>query len=291
MEPNTPNPQEARDKPTWLQRGKALACDSANDSVKWMTVARKEADEDAAYARNYPLHVAVVANDLPKVKALIEGGRVGVDAKDDKGFTPLQRGFDCCRACSWCWPQIDGPTAAYLVSKGANVKLDFVSRGEILEKGYTLLHKASFHAKTDLVKALLAGGADPNAVFYSDDGTGVKRPITPLIRAAYCDFRLSTSDEAAFQALLDAGAKPFAPGSNKPMTYAFSVPKELEKCKAVGACTEAEVEANMHKFVTGQCGSAWRVVWNALNKPGGKAGATPAGGAAKAAGGRRMFAA
>ena len=261
---NNSGPPAASEKPDWLKRGLEFVCETAKEDYEAAVRARAEAEADATYAKKYPLHVAVAANDLPRVKALIESGSHNVNEKDDRGLTPLQVGFDCNKTDSYCWPRIKATTADYLVSKGADVKLDFVPRGQVVP-GYTLLHKAAFHGPSSLVKAILKGGADPNAIWY-DDIDGKKFPVTPLTRAAYCDFKRSTNDPGTFKALLAAGAKPYLPGTQKPATYAFSVPAEAEKCNAIGACTPAEVDAVMKAFTLGYCPEAWRVVWNAVNK-------------------------
>jgi hypothetical protein len=251
-----------------VKRGKSYTCSSAVEYLKSEISRRKEAAEAERYARAYPLHVAVVANNLTAVKALLSSGKSDVNAKDDKGVTPLQAGMACSNTDSWCWPQVEPEVAEYLVSKGANVRLD-VYPGS----GYTLLHKAAFHGLTRLVKALLKGGADPNAVYYAEDDKQRTDPQTPLTRAAYCDFRRSTNDgpgkdstHGTIQALLDAGAKLLPFGKDKPLTSYFNVPSNAEKCVKIGACSEAQLRTLMKYFQSGTCPTSFELVWRLQEK-------------------------
>ncbi|WIA16748.1 hypothetical protein OEZ85_013402 [Tetradesmus obliquus] len=190
-----------------FEPGKGFACKQADQFLKSELNRREEAAEKQRYALAYPLHVAVAADNLTAVKAALASGKIDVNSKNDKGLTPLQVGMGCKERDWQCWPQMGPEVAEFLVSKGANVKLD-VHPGS----GYSLLCKAAFHGLTRLVRALLKGGADPNAVCYDEDDKQRKDPQTPLTKAAACDFRLSTNDgtgpdstNGTVQALLDAG--------------------------------------------------------------------------------------
>jgi hypothetical protein len=196
---------------------------------------------------------------------LLSSGKVDVNSKDDKGRTPLQAGMACADADYWCWPQIQPDVAEYLVSKGANVRLD-VYPGS----GYTLLHKAAFHGLTRLVQALLKGGADPN---YDKDDKEHKDPQTPLTRAGSCDLRRSTNDgrqadstKGTIQALLDAGAKLMPFGKDRPLTSFFSAPGRAGKCVKIGACTEAQLLEVMGDFQSGTCPKSFLLVWQLQEK-------------------------
>ncbi|WIA36973.1 hypothetical protein OEZ86_008210 [Tetradesmus obliquus] len=261
--PNT-NPELA----DWFKRGKSYACKSADDYLKSELASRKETAEKQRYARAYPLHVAVAADNLTAVKAIMSSGKIDVNSKNDKGLTPLQAGMGCSKTDFWCWPQVGPDVAEFLVSKGANVRLD-VYPGS----GYTLLHKAAFHGLTRLVRALLKGGADPNAVYYAADDKQRNDPQTPLTRAAYCDFRRSTNDgtgpdstNGTMQALLDAGAKLLPFGKERPMTSFFLTPQSAQKCVKIGACSEAQLQAVLPDFKSGSCPVSFELVWRLQEK-------------------------
>jgi hypothetical protein len=213
--------------------------------------------------------VAVTSNNITAVKALLASGKIDVNAKDDKGFTPIMAGMDCDKSDTWCWPQIKPEVAEILVSKGAKVRLGYQPGST-----YTLLHKAAFHGLTRLVKALLKGGADPNAVHYTDNDKERKHPLTPLIRAAYCDFRRSTNDgpgkdstNGTILALLEAGAKPLQFGKDQPLTRAFNTPSSADKCAAtISACSEAQMLKLMPDFKSGTCPTSFLLVWRLQQK-------------------------
>ncbi|WIA36965.1 hypothetical protein OEZ86_008202 [Tetradesmus obliquus] len=175
----------------WIKRGKAEACEEANYALDAELTNRKEAAEQLRYVRAYPLHAAVAANNLTAVTAPLASGKIDVNSKDDKGLTPLQAGMACreiddSRDFHWeCFPQIELEVAEYLVSKGADARTAVEPRS-----GYTLLHQAAMYRLTELVKALLKGGADPNAVYYAKfvralKGDTQRDPQTPLMQAAH----------------------------------------------------------------------------------------------------------
>uniref|UniRef100_A0A383WDI0 Uncharacterized protein n=1 Tax=Tetradesmus obliquus TaxID=3088 RepID=A0A383WDI0_TETOB len=215
------------------------------------------------YARAYPLHRAVAANNLTAVTALLASGKFDVNGRDYRGLTPLQAGMACEKSDVDCWTPVEPveiAVAEYLVSKGADVRLD-VYPGS----GYTLLHKAAFRGLTRLVKVLLKGGADPNAVYYAEDDKQRKDPQTPLTRAAsHCSVDEAVRDSlrlhhgideselnslegagpdstnGTITALLDAGAKLLPFGKERPLISLFSTPASAKKCVKIGACTEAQ---------------------------------------------------
>jgi hypothetical protein len=254
-----------------VKRGRQEACKSAQDYLKSALATRKAQEQKDRYAAAYPLHVAVTSNNLTAVKALLASGKFDVNAKDDQGLTPIAAGMNCDTSDSWCWPQIKPEVAELLVSKGANVRIGGIRD---TPSTYTLLHKAAFHGLTRLVKALLKGGADPNAVHYAADDKARKDPITPLTRAAYCDFRRSTNDgpgedstNGTILALLAAGANPLQFGKDRPLTASFTTPSSADKCAAkIDACSEAQVLALMPDFKSGTCPSSFLLVWRLQQK-------------------------
>lgn len=201
------NPSLKPQPPNWLQRGMEYVCSSGQEYYNETVQGRIQQQQEEHYASMYPLHVAVPASNLSAVKQLIESGNTSVNSKDDQGLTPLQVGMECSNTDYWCWPRVNATVAEFLVSKGADVKLDVYPT---TVPGYTLLHKAALHGLTRLVKVLIAGGADVNAVYYKPDDQEHTNPLTPLIEAATCDFRRSTNDgpnpdstNGTIQALLD----------------------------------------------------------------------------------------
>ncbi|WIA36962.1 hypothetical protein OEZ86_008199 [Tetradesmus obliquus] len=206
-----------------------------------LAIARAWAKKAAErYARAYPLHGAVAANNLTAVTALLASGKFDVNGRDYRGLTPLQAGMACEKSDVDCWTPVEPVEIAvteYLVSKGADVRLDVY-----LGSGYTLLHKAAFRGLTRLVKVLLNGGADPNAVYYAADDKQRKDPQTPLTRAAsHCSVDEAVRDSlrlhhgideselnslegagpdstnGTITALLDAGAKLLPFGKERPL--------------------------------------------------------------------------
>uniref|UniRef100_A0A383W0I5 Uncharacterized protein n=1 Tax=Tetradesmus obliquus TaxID=3088 RepID=A0A383W0I5_TETOB len=252
-----------------FEPGKGFACKQADQFLRSELNRREEAEAKQRYARAYPLHVAVAADNLTAVKTALASGKIDVNSKNDKGLTPLQVGMGCKERDWQCWPRMGPEVAEFLVSKGADVKLDVHP-----ESGYSLLCKAAFHGLTWLVKALLKGGADPNAVCYDEDDKQRKDAQTPLTKAAACDFRLSTSDDSSgpdstngtVQALLDAGAKLLPFGKERPLTSFFSTPKSAVKCVKVQACSEAQLQAVLPDFKSGSCPSSFVLVWRLQEK-------------------------
>lgn len=255
--------------------GKALACTEGDHWYKVEAEKRAEAEAAAAYARKFPLHVAVADNNLPVIRSLIESGKARPDDKDDKGLTPLQVGMQC-RNWRHCFPRIKGRVAQYLLSKGANARQDM---GDAYPPGYSLLHRASGFYMTVLVEALIKAGADPNAARL--DKKDNKTLLTPLMEAAECPFGLPNYDTDTFKALLDAGAQPYVPNTRQPITELFYdggvVDNEtLKRCNVVGGqCSEEEVAKLAQQF--DRCGGGWELVWRALNRP-----QQPAGGSGPA---------
>ncbi|WIA16745.1 hypothetical protein OEZ85_013399 [Tetradesmus obliquus] len=134
----------------WIKRGKAEACEEANYALDAELTNRKEAAEQLRYVRAYPLHAAVAANNLTAVTALLASGKIDIELE----------------------------VAEYLVSKGADARTAVEPRS-----GYTLLHQAAMYRLTELVKALLKGGADRNAVYYAKFVRALKGdPQTPLMQ-------------------------------------------------------------------------------------------------------------
>jgi hypothetical protein len=278
------------------ERNTSRACIAARESYEWATQLRDDDAARASYAAKYPLHAAVAANNISEVKSLIETHSVDVNAVDDKNLTSLQYGLDCDAlergiAGGYCGARINQQTAEYLVRKGANLRLDFAVRGE-LQRGFTLLHYAVSRGSTDLVKLLLKAGADPNAVWVHTGGEGqvVEKegsytPLTVAAQCISCAVRFGSFPKAdTCEALLDAGATPTLPGSDKPATYAFTLPEhlpglvsELQKCNKVRACSAAEADAVARRFEQAEfhwAGRAvpaydrarcWHVVWKVLN--------------------------
>jgi ankyrin repeat protein len=132
------------------------------------------------------------ASDI--VKFLVEKG-ADISAADATGTTPLVAATEA----------NDTASAAFLIQRGAAVN----TAGYFFEAalpGQTALMNAAAHSNVDLMKMLLAKGADVNAV-SAEKGVGVKNgPIafgtyTPLLMAA------THGSPEAVKLLLDAGAK------------------------------------------------------------------------------------
>ena len=234
--------------------------------------------EEAAYEqykKEYPLHVAVAGNKIATAKKLIESGEHDVNEEDDEGLTPLQVAMTCDpMAGGWqCWPRLEKEMAEYLISQGAKVNLRVPDAGDTLNGTYTLLHEAAFRGLADLVRLLIKGGANVNAVYSSERGT-----FTPIVSAARCDFRLSAGDESlssTVAALLAAGANPLPFGADNPTTATMATnlaDEKLDKeCSVkVGACKEEEVKQMVDKWRggdhSGSCPDTWFEIWKAQEK-------------------------
>ena len=261
----------------WITKGKDYVCERAQEGVAGVLQGRAEQAADEQYKQQYPLHVAVAANDLATARKLIESEKHDVNVKDDKGLTPLQVAMTCDpRISGWtCWPRIKNEMAEYLISKGAKVNLMAPVSGATETNGtYTLLHEAAFRGLTTLVKLFIEAGADVDAVYSSSRGT-----FTPLVSAARCDFRLSAGDESlnsTVAALLDAGASPLPFGVDKPTTATMAIinlsDDKLEKlCSVeVGACKEEEVKELVDEWRSsshsGSCPDTYFQIWKAQEK-------------------------
>ena len=107
------------------------------------TSASKQAKSDRA--GRFPIHYAVLENDLSLLKELIEAG-ADVNASDKNGFTPLH----------FAAQNNDVRMADYLISQGAALE----SKDSF---GNTPLAKAVFYSGGDgrLIKTLRKAGANP----------------------------------------------------------------------------------------------------------------------------------
>lgn len=154
-----------------------------------------------------PLHVAAVRGDLDTIKILVEAGADVIGEGDDYGVGVI--------GWATCFARVREDVAAYLSDHGgrlnlwAAIALDraddvraLVARDPSLlsarmsrnQHRRTALHHAAAKNRPDMVRLLIALGADVNAA----DATGA----TPLTTASQED-----ADPAIVSALLTAGAK------------------------------------------------------------------------------------
>ena len=115
---------------------------------------------------------AIKQGDLGEARRLVEVERIGVDATDDTGATPLH------------WAAHGGDVASVRLLRDAGADVDTRSR-----YGVTPLALACGGGRAGVVEALLVAGADPNLA--SPDGetplmvaarTGVVESVTSLLR-------------------------------------------------------------------------------------------------------------
>ncbi|MCY4661173.1 MAG: ankyrin repeat domain-containing protein [Acidobacteria bacterium] len=129
----------------------------------------------AAAAPDLRLVEAMAGRDTPRVRALLAGDGLDVNAARADGATALL----------WAAHWDDGAAAELLLRAGADVNAAD-------DHGVTPLARASENASASMVERLLAAGADPNAAQANG--------LTPLMTAA------RTGSLAVVQALLARGA-------------------------------------------------------------------------------------
>src|SRR4051794_37252453 len=163
-----------------------------------------------------PLMWAAFNNDVPMVRLLLE-----------HGADPNQKTLYGSPLSQACWS--DGVEAArILIDRGAKVD----ARDAFAD--FTPLHRAaaSEALRPDLVKLLLAGGADPNAAGGGPVEAFEMVPQTPRLIAE------RRGHSAIVQALAGAGAKE-PPRPEKVVTPHRSLPGELDDSTVIAAAEKA----------------------------------------------------
>lgn len=121
-----------------------------------------------------PLHAAAKSGDLTAVRALLANSETEVDARDERGLTPLEH------ACSVKIEvvqalldahanvnarSVNGTTPLYIAARFGNTEIArlLLARGANVNargEGGTALHMAVYRSPLDLVELLLKSGAD-----------------------------------------------------------------------------------------------------------------------------------
>ncbi len=218
--------------------GKALLAAGADPNQRWLSRDGTEMTALHHLASRKGYLTWVVAQAPALVEALIAAG-AEVDARDDEGKTPLMRarengdravaralleaganpdpvlsGLDCERwASEWFFRRARVRDVSKCIDGGANPNVRLANFN-----GRSPLHMAT--RNLEMVKALLAAGADPNP--RDDDGQ------TPLHR---------TGNPATIEALIAAGAEVDALNrwGTTPLFYAMNDPSAANALLAAGA--------------------------------------------------------
>jgi ankyrin repeat protein len=135
------------------------------------------------------LTLALIADDLPRVRALVAEGS-DVNRPDPEGWRPLHRAALNDR----------GRAIACLLEAGSEIE----ARGNA---GWTPLHLACVSCSPNAVAALVAGGADVHAVARNGD-TALHLALVIVLGKEYPELRRSSLRAARrmLQTLLEAGA-------------------------------------------------------------------------------------
>ncbi|KAL4617467.1 KN motif and ankyrin repeat domain-containing protein 1-like [Arapaima gigas] len=155
---------------------------------------------------NTALHYSVSHSNFEIVKKLLDADVCNVNQQNKAGYTPIML----------------AALAAVEASKDMRVVEELFSKGDVNAKasqaGQTALMLAVSHGRMDMVKALLACGADVNA--QDDEGStalmcasehGHVEIVKLLLAQPGCDATLSDSDESnALSIALEAGHKDIA---------------------------------------------------------------------------------
>jgi ankyrin repeat protein len=142
------------------------------------------ADNPPAPAADLPqLFDAISKGDLERVAALLDEAPALVNARHERGFTPLDR------AAWWGKKESIGRMVSLLMDRGAHAGIhaaaalnmgdrvdallreDPARREEAGPDGWLAIHAAAFHGALDAACALIAHGADVNARSKNDDAS------------------------------------------------------------------------------------------------------------------------
>jgi len=168
--------------------GMAASCDGCSRVVRLLL--SKGADPNYRDKGGMtPLWLAASAGDADSVRALLDAG-AGVDTPSNDGTTPLMHAVQNCNL----------EIVNLLLAHHANVHAASTDGGAVKSGPIELLHVTPLHyaapyCPTDVVRALLDAGADPNA----RDGRG----MTPLMLSVGSE----TQDAAVVRVLIHAGAE------------------------------------------------------------------------------------
>ncbi len=167
--------------------GMAASCDGCSRIVRLLLA--KGADPNYRDKGGMtPLWLAAQAGDADSVRALLDAG-ARVDTPSNDGTTPLMHAVQNCNLDS-----IKLLLAHHADVHKGSVDGGTVKFGPIQLTNLTPLHYAAPYCSTDVVRALLDAGADPNV----RDGRG----MTPLMLSVASE----TQDAAVVRVLLHAGA-------------------------------------------------------------------------------------
>jgi hypothetical protein len=182
---------------------------------------------------------------------------------------------------------MDATTAAFLISKGAEVRVLSPTYPDFnTTTNRTLLHTAAFRGLRDLVDVLLKAGAsaDINTAYYD---TILNISMTPLMSASWGCYThydspwTNISINGTIKLLLESGADPlpFGPTGTLPTYVMIKIPnQELRKCgEVVGACPDAdEVKKLVQEWKEANsartCPDSWLRLWEAQEQAAAKGG-------------------